>query len=370
MNAQHLQSAQAHILKAVHYREVQAYDGAHKEFLAATRHMLNAAKECPMPLKLSRREQAEKLHRLAEEMKLKQAASSNTRGYNLVAEESGEPTSTLGIEQEEPIRFSEIAGLDEVKEQVRLKVIYPFEHRELAERYRIHAGGGILFYGPPGVGKTLFARAVAGELGVPFFQVKASDILSKFVGEAEKNIAKLFEAARSLEKAVIFIDEVEKLLPKRGATNSSVMPRVVSQILEEVDGFQGRHRGLLLLGNTNTPWLIDEAMLRPGRFDETIYIPMPDSEARREICRMNLVDVPMADDVSLDELALNLDGYSGADIAHFCYRACSMAFMDAIEHGDGRLVTAQDFAYVLERSSPSVSPKTLARFVEFQLSHA
>ncbi|MEE9294657.1 MAG: ATP-binding protein, partial [Phycisphaerae bacterium] len=159
------------------------------------------------------------------------------------------------------VGFDDIAGLEGVKEDIRLKMIYPAAHPELAEKYGIVTGGGVLLWGPPGTGKTMMAKAIAHELDSTFFVISPAQILSKWVGEAEQNIRKLFDAARSEESAVIFIDEVEALVPKRQGDTSTVMRRVVPQILQELEGSERKPgRARLFVGATNKPWTLDEAM--------------------------------------------------------------------------------------------------------------
>jgi transitional endoplasmic reticulum ATPase len=264
-----------------------------------------------------------------------------------------------------PVRFDDVAGLDDVKEQIRLRMVYPFTHPELARRYGIKRGGGLLLFGPPGVGKTLLARAVAGEIDAPFFSVKPSDIMSKWVGEAEQNIAKLFSAARRFPRAVIFIDEVEALIPKRRRSQSTVMQRVVPQILSEMEGFERHEGALLFIGATNEPWMLDQAVLRPGRFDEKIYVPLPDFPARRRILEINLRGKPLASDVDIGELAELTEGYSGADIVNVCRKVADAAFLEAVKVGVDRPITKADFLSALHEVRPSVDLKDLRRFEEF-----
>jgi transitional endoplasmic reticulum ATPase len=268
--------------------------------------------------------------------------------------------------QEKPdVRFDDVAGLEDVKKQIQLKLIYPFSHPEQAQRYGIRSGGGILLYGPPGTGKTLIARATAGELDAHFFEAKPADLMSKWVGEAEQNVHRLFEAARACERAVIFLDEVEALLPKRRNSTSTVMQRVVPQFLAELEGFAGRSPNVLLIGATNEPWSIDPAALRPGRFDEKIYVPLPDAAARRRILELNLSGRPLAPDVDLDELTARLERYSGADIVQVCLRAGTLAFLDAVERGVEREITWADFETALNEIRPSVTAKELERFERY-----
>jgi len=264
------------------------------------------------------------------------------------------------------VRFDDVAGLERVKEQIRLRLIYPFTYPEQAERFGIERGGGILLYGPPGTGKTLIARAVAGEVDAAFFSVKPSEVMSKWVGEAEQNVERLFAAARSYPRSVIFIDEVESLVPRRRSSGSTVMQRVVPQILAELEGFEQREGALLFVGATNEPWTLDPAVLRPGRFDDKIYVPLPDGAARRRILELNLRDRPLAPDVDLNALAELLEGYSGADVVNICNKACAIPFIEAVERGVERDVTASDFRQVMAAVKPSVSRKEVRKYEGFR----
>lgn len=279
----------------------------------------------------------------------------------------GEETPAWLLAERPRQRLDDVAGLEDVKEQIHLKLIYPFTHRAAAERFRIRAGGGILLYGPPGVGKTYIARAIAGELEAAFFVAKASSLMSKWFGEAEKNIAALFAAARKEDRAVIFLDEVEAMIAKRGGSNSSVMPRVISEFLAQTQSIGDEGGGaVLLLGATNEPWAIDPAALRPGRFDELIYVGLPDATARLRLLELNLRDRPLAPEIDLAALTVELEGYSGADIAYICTRASQRAFLDAVESGIERTITRDDFVAILAERQPSVSPAQLRRYEQFR----
>jgi transitional endoplasmic reticulum ATPase len=266
------------------------------------------------------------------------------------------------------ITFDDIAGLDDVKEQIRLKMIDPVLHPAQARTYRIRSGGGILLYGPPGTGKTMIARAVAAELDAPFYAIAPSDVLTKWVGESEKNVKQLFQTARASPSSVIFIDEVEALTPKRREMQEGgVMQRVVPQILAELDGFDRREgQALLFIGATNEPWSIDGAILRPGRLDERIYVGLPDAAARRRILELNLAGVPRAGDVDLGALAARLDGYSGADVAYLCRKVCERAFRRAVTGAGEEPIAARAFDEVLGWLRPSVGPAELKRFEMFR----
>ncbi len=262
--------------------------------------------------------------------------------------------------------FDDIAGLEDVKQEIRLKMIYPFAHRELAKKYGINTGSGVLLFGPPGTGKTMIAKAIAHEIDATFFVVSPAQMLSKWVGEAEQNIRKLFEAAKAEETSVIFLDETEALVPKRKSDSSSVMQRVVPQILQELEGFDRKaDRALLFIGATNRPWMLDEALLRPGRLDAKIYVGLPDAPARFRMLEIYLEDRPLADDVAFGELCDRLDGYSGADIKNIAQRAAELPFMEAISGKDARPISMKDILTVIEDTPPSVNQADLIRYEKF-----
>jgi len=282
-------------------------------------------------------------------------------------EDGGADASDWIVRDKPTIGFDDIAGLDEVKEESRLKMIYPFQHPELAARYGVRAGGGVLLYGPPGTGKTMLAKAIAHEIDATFFTISPAQVLSKWVGEAEQNVRKLFDAAKAEPQAIIFIDEIEALVPRRQTDSSSVMQRVVPQILQELEGFDRQAaRCLLFCGATNRPWMLDEAMLRPGRFDSRVYIPLPDAPARYRLLEMYLAkDRPLAEDVDLGTLCDRLDGFSGADIKNIADRAAAIPFMEAIGGREPRPIAMTDVLGVLEAAMPSVHASDLARYEQF-----
>jgi transitional endoplasmic reticulum ATPase len=281
-------------------------------------------------------------------------------------DDSGTDVSDWIVKDKPTIGFDDIAGLEDVKEDIRLKMIYPFAHPELAQRYGISTGGGVLLFGPPGTGKTMIARAIAHEIDATFFVVSPAQMLSKWVGEAEQNVRKLFEAARAEETSVIFLDETEALVPKRKSDSSSVMQRVVPQILQELEGFDRKgDRALLFVGATNKPWMLDEAILRPGRLDAKIYVGLPDAPARYRLLEINFGDRPLADDVDFGELCDRLDGYTGADIRNIAQRAAQLPFMEAIAGKDTRPISRKDIMAVIEETPPSVNPADLIRYRKF-----
>ncbi|MBI5367244.1 MAG: ATP-binding protein [Planctomycetes bacterium] len=291
------------------------------------------------------------------------AAESSPAAAPRVADGSAPTPADDWIVRERPTtRFADVAGLEAVKEEIRVKMLYPFLHPEQAERYRVRRGGGLLLYGPPGTGKTLVARAVAGELEAVIFSITPSSVMSKWVGEAEKNVTALFAAARACPRAVIFVDEIEALLPSRRESDSPVMQRVVPQLLAELDGFAGRPAGLLFLGATNEPWSLDHAALRPGRFDTHVYVGLPDRAARATLLGLHARGLPLAPAVDLAEMAGRLDGWSGADIANLCRRTGESVFRESVERGSERAVGPADFAAAHSGLRPSESAADLRRF--------
>ncbi len=367
-----LESFEKHKAKGIARFRMGELQEAKYHFLKAAEYLLRLARETEGPLRQARLKRARELVDLARNVKEKRqalrekAASSKAAGPE---EAPGAIPAEWSLTEKPRLRFDDIAGLDDVKEQIRVKMIYPFTHPEQAKKYRVRTGGGILLYGPPGTGKTMIAKAVAGELDAAFFAIAPSEILNKWVGESEKNIRKLFDAARSCEKAVVFIDEVEALVPRRRDSEAGgVMQRVVPQILSELDGLdvrEGQH--LLFLGATNEPWNIDYAMLRPGRLDEKVYVGLPDPAARRKIMELNLKDIPLATDVELTALSDRLEGYSGADLAYLCRKVAEQKFLESVERPGEHPIGRADFERVIAKLKPSVSRADLERFRKFKV---
>ncbi len=367
-----LESFEKHKAKGIARFRMGELEEAKYHFLKSAEYLLRLARETEGPLREARMKRARELVDLAKNVKERKQAlrekAAAARAGAPAAGEAGDVPKEWSLSEKPKLRFDDIAGLDDVKEQIRVKMIYPFTHPEQAKKYKVRTGGGILLYGPPGTGKTMIAKAVAGELDASFFAIAPSEILNKWVGESEKNIRKLFDAARACEKAVIFIDEVESLVPKRRDSEAGgVMQRVVPQILSELDGFdvrEGQH--VLFLGATNEPWNIDYAMLRPGRLDEKVHVGLPDLAARRKILELNLKDIPLGADVDLDALAGRLQGYSGADLAYLCRKVAEQKFLESVEKSSEHPIGRSDFERVLAKLRPSVSAADLERFRRFK----
>ena len=362
-----LRKAQQQIETGLAAQQAKQWPAARRHYLQAAEYLFQAAAQSEGHFKAERTRQAEELLARAEELAAAMAQKRPAKPLQPLSATENETDTPWLIHERPQVRFADVAGLEEVKEQIRLKLIYPFTHPDLAAQYGVRRGGGILLYGPPGTGKTLIARAVAGEIEAAFFSVKPSEIMSKWVGEAEQNVQKLFATARAYARSVIFIDEVEALLPKRRSSGSTVMQRVVPQILAELEGFDQEQPGaLLFIGATNEPWALDPAVLRPGRFDEKVYVGLPDAAARRRILAIHLAEKPLAGDVNLEQLTEALAGYSGADIANICRKACAIPFVEGVQTGAGRPVAWADFLTVLAGVRPSVAATELARYESYQ----
>ncbi|MEA1984100.1 MAG: AAA family ATPase [Euryarchaeota archaeon] len=268
-------------------------------------------------------------------------------------DESALSKDDLVMKQVPNIGFSDIGGLESVKEDIRKAIIYPFTHTELYQLYGQKAGEGILLHGPPGCGKTMMAKAAAKECGADFISVKTSSIVSKWVGASEKNIKKVFETARQCEKAIVFFDEIDSIAGRRSEAEDYAK-RVVNELLAQMDGVDTADDKLLVLAATNEPWAIDPALRRPGRFSKLVYIPEPDLDARAAIFKLNLKKRPIANDVDVNRLAELTDSYSGADIAAICKEAADIPLGEALRGGEPRKIEMRDFVTVLNIRKPSI----------------
>lgn len=223
------------------------------------------------------------------------------------------------------VTFADVGGLAEVKKQIERRIIMPFQKPSLFQRFKKRVGGGILLYGPPGCGKTLLARATAGECKASFFNVAIHDILDMYIGESERKLHAIFDKARSSAPAVLFFDELEALAGKRQHTREATSAKLVSQFLSEMDGFTQNNAGVLILGATNVPWAVDAAFRRPGRFDRVLFVPPPDREAREAILRRLLEERPTDPGIDVAAIASRSSGFSGADLEHLVETASDEA---------------------------------------------
>jgi transitional endoplasmic reticulum ATPase len=274
------------------------------------------------------------------------------------------PTAMREVYIEVPtVHWTDIGGLEEAKQELREAVEWPIKNPEMFTRMGIRPPKGIMLSGPPGCGKTLLARAVSTESEANFITIKGPEVFSKWVGESEKAIREVFRKARMAAPAVIFFDEFDSLVPRRGMgyADSGVSERVISQLLTEMDGV-ATLEDVVILAATNRPDIVDPAVLRPGRFDRFIYVPEPNEKARFEIFKLYTKDMPLTKDVDLQKLAADTKMYSGADIEALCREAAMNALRKDVESKE---VTLTDFQKATEKIGPSIYPDMEAWYKGF-----
>jgi len=230
------------------------------------------------------------------------------------------------------VKWEDIGGLEEVKKNLQEMILYPIDHPDKFQKFGMQPSKGVLFYGPPGCGKTLLAKAVANECSANFISVKGPELLTMWFGESESNVRDVFEKARSAAPCVLFFDELDSIGVARGGGHGDAGgagDRVINQLLTEMDGV-GVRKNVFFIGATNRPEILDEALMRPGRLDQLIYIPLPDQPSRLGVLKANLRKTPIAKDVDLDFVAKITEGFSGADLTELCQRACKAGIRDVI----------------------------------------
>ena len=256
------------------------------------------------------------------------------------------------------IGFADVGGMDTVKEQIRMKIIYPLQHPETFKAYGKKMGGGILLYGPPGCGKTYLARATAGEIKAGFIPIGLHQVLDMWIGASEKNLHSIFEIARKQKPTVLFFDEVDALAASRSDMKQSYHRHTINQFLNELDGVNTSNEGVLVLAATNAPWHLDPAFRRPGRFDKIIFVPPPDTQARASILRIILKGKPQ-DNIDFDFIAKKTERFSGADLNALVEDCIEKKIEEAMSKGgEPRPITTKD----LEKSSKIIKPSTLEWF--------
>lgn len=294
--------------------------------------------------------------RLAAELKSMGVAPEPVRQTErVVANDDTDATETVRVLKPELARvsFADVGGLDEIKQQIRRRIITPFQKPSLFERFRRRAGGGILMYGPPGCGKTLLARATAGECGAKFYNVALEDILDMYIGESERKLHAIFAEARRTAPSVLFFDEIEAIGGKREHTREATSSKLVSLFLTELDGFAQNNQGVLILGATNVPWAIDPAFRRPGRFDRVLFVPPPDQAAREDILKGLLRERPVSGPIDVAGLARNTSSFSGADLRHLVESAVDEAIDASLEKGEEVPLTMAHLKVALDDLKPT-----------------
>ncbi|MCS7364204.1 MAG: CDC48 family AAA ATPase, partial [archaeon GB-1867-035] len=274
-----------------------------------------------------------------------------------------QPTLLREIYVEVPeVRWTDIGGLENVKQILREAVEWPLKHSEVFIKMGIRPPKGILLYGPPGTGKTLLAKAVATESEANFISVRGPELLSKWVGESERAIREVFRRARQAAPCIIFFDEIDAIAPARGyrVDTSGVTDRMVNQLLAEMDGIVPL-QNVVVIAATNRPDIMDPALLRPGRFDRIVYVPPPDFKARLEIFKIHLKNTPLDKDVDLEKLAEKTEGYTGADIEAVCREAVLIALREEFTI---KPVSMKHFEKALEVVPPSLRPEDIRKYEE------
>jgi transitional endoplasmic reticulum ATPase len=259
------------------------------------------------------------------------------------------------------VTWADIGGLDDTKVQLQEMVRYPVDYAEKFEKFGMSPSRGVLFYGPPGCGKTLLAKAIANECQVNFISVKGPELLTMWFGQSEANVRHIFDKARQAAPCILFFDELDSIAQKRGGRawdGGGAADRIMNQLLTEMDGFADK-KNVFIIGATNRPDIIDTALIRPGRLDQLIYIPMPDYESRLAILSANLRNSPVSKDVNLAYLAAKTDKFSGADLTEICQTACKLAIREDIAHDAASLLDEQGHDKDLEEEDflPELLPR-------------
>ena len=249
------------------------------------------------------------------------------------------------------VTLSDVAGMGDVKRRLELSLLAPLTNPELLKMYGSALRGGLLLYGPPGCGKTFIARAVAGELSARFINVGLSDVLDMYMGQSERNLSEVFAHARRRAPCVLFLDEVDALGRRRSQMRHSAA-NVVGQLLAELDGAKASNEGVFVLAATNSPWDVDPALRRPGRFDRTLLVLPPDLEARRHLLALETRSRP-TEALDLPAIAARTEGFSGADLTHLVASATELAMEDALKSGSVRPIRQADFVRALKEVRPS-----------------
>ncbi|MFY8021941.1 MAG: AAA family ATPase [Bacteroidia bacterium] len=254
----------------------------------------------------------------------------------------------MGFMSKPDTNFSHVGGMDVVKKEIEMKIIFPLKHPEMYKAYGKKTGGGILLYGPPGCGKTFIAKATAGEVNAQFISVGLNDILDMWIGNSEKNLHEVFERARAYAPCVLFFDEIDALGASRSDMRQSAGRHLINQFLQELDGVESNNEGVLVLGATNSPWHLDPAFRRPGRFDRIIFVPPPDDQARESILKLKLENKPQ-DKIDYAKLLKQTKEYSGADIEAIIDIAIEAKLHESLKSGIPQPIQTKDLLQAIDK---------------------
>ena len=258
------------------------------------------------------------------------------------------------IMEKPTLKFSDVGGMDKVKEEIAIKIIEPVKNPELFKAFGKKAGGGILLYGPPGCGKTFIAKATAGEIDAKFINIGLHDILDMWIGNSEKNLHEIFELARRNKPCVLFFDEVDAMGASRSDLKQSAMRHVINQFLAELDGVDSDNEGVLVLAATNAPWSVDAAFRRPGRFDRIIFVAPPDEAARVDMLKTLLLTKPVGD-IEISKIAAATVDYSGADLNAVIDIAVEEKLRESMVKGSIQVLTTKDILKAVKQHKPTTS---------------
>ncbi|PXY39558.1 cell division protein [Flavobacterium cheongpyeongense] len=250
------------------------------------------------------------------------------------------------------VNFADVGGMESVKKEIELKIIKPLQHPELYKAYGKKTGGGILLYGPPGCGKTYIAKATAGQVNAKFISVGLNDILDMWIGSSEKNLHDIFELARQNTPCVLFIDEIDALGASRSDMKQSSGRHLINQFLQELDGIDNNNEGILVLGATNTPWNLDPAFRRPGRFDRIVFVPPPDETSRESILRLKLNNKP-TEAIDYNSISKKIENFSGADIEAIIDIAIEEKLESSFEDGIPKPISTKDLQNAIKKHKAS-----------------
>ncbi|MCG2888139.1 MAG: AAA family ATPase [Sulfolobales archaeon] len=272
-------------------------------------------------------------------------------------------------EGSDKITWDMIGGYEEIKREIREYIELPLRRKDIAEKYGLKPPKGILLFGPPGCGKTMMMKALANEAKINFIYVSVPEIMSKWYGESEQRLRELFNNARKMAPVILFFDEIDTIGVRREHhVGDSVTPRLLSLMLSEMDGLASED-GVIVVGSTNVPHLLDKALLRPGRFDKLIYVGLPDLRSRIEIFKIHCKNKPLASDVDFEALAKMTERYTGADIANVCQEVARRVAAESLNTGVTREIKMEDFIEVIKKYKPSVSLEMLEQYEKFKMDY-